>query len=65
MADVIEYRIYGEELQLVEVILDPGEGVQAEAGTMTYRKMASKCKPPLEVAFSRGLSASSQAKVSL
>lgn len=36
MADVIEYRIYGEELQLVEVILDPGEGVQAEAGTMTY-----------------------------
>lgn len=36
MADVIEYRIYGEELQLVEVILDPGEGVQAEAGAMTY-----------------------------
>lgn len=36
MADAIEYRIYGEELQLVEVILDPGEGVQAEAGTMTY-----------------------------
>ncbi|MCS6908372.1 MAG: TIGR00266 family protein [Anaerolineales bacterium] len=36
MADVIEYKIYGEELQLVEVILDPGEGVQAETGTMTY-----------------------------
>lgn len=36
MADVIEHRIYGEELQLVEVILDPGEGVQAEAGAMVY-----------------------------
>jgi uncharacterized protein (TIGR00266 family) len=36
MADVIEYRLYGEELQLVEVTLDPGEGVQAEAGTMAY-----------------------------
>ncbi|GAB4470289.1 MAG: TIGR00266 family protein [Anaerolineales bacterium] len=36
MADVIEYKVYGEELQLVEVLLDPGEGVQAEAGTMVY-----------------------------
>ncbi len=36
MADVLEYTIYGEELQLVEVLLDPGEGVQAEAGVMTY-----------------------------
>jgi len=36
MADAIEYRIYGNDLQLVEIELDPGEGVQAEAGTMTY-----------------------------
>jgi uncharacterized protein (TIGR00266 family) len=36
MADVINYTIYGDDLQLVEVELDPGEGVQAEAGTMTY-----------------------------
>lgn len=36
MADVIDYKIYGEDLQLVEVYLDPGEGVQAEIGTMTY-----------------------------
>lgn len=36
MADVIEYTIFGDDLQLVEVELDPGEAVRAEAGTMTY-----------------------------
>jgi uncharacterized protein (TIGR00266 family) len=36
MADVIEYKIYGDDLQLVEVELDPGEAVRAEVGTMTY-----------------------------
>lgn len=36
MADVIDYQIHGDDLQLVEVELDRGEGVRAEAGTMTY-----------------------------
>ena len=36
MGDVVDYRIFGDDLQLVEVELDPGEGVRAEAGTMTY-----------------------------
>ncbi len=36
MADIIDYKIYGDSLQLVEIELDPGEGVQAEVGTMTY-----------------------------
>lgn len=36
MADIIEYKIFGDDLQLVEIELDPGEGVRAEAGTMTY-----------------------------
>ena len=36
MVDVIEYKIYGDDLQLVEIELDPGEGVRAEVGTMTY-----------------------------
>jgi uncharacterized protein (TIGR00266 family) len=36
MADIIDYNIYGDDLQLVEIGLDPGEGVRAEAGTMTY-----------------------------
>ena len=32
----IDYRIIGSELQLVEIELDPGETVVAEAGAMTY-----------------------------
>jgi uncharacterized protein (TIGR00266 family) len=36
MADVIDYTIIGDDLQLVEIGLDPGEGVRAEAGAMTY-----------------------------
>jgi uncharacterized protein (TIGR00266 family) len=36
MADVIDYQIFGDDLQLVEIELDPSEGIRAEAGTMTY-----------------------------
>lgn len=36
MADVIDYKIFGDDLQLVEIELDPGEGVRAETGTMAY-----------------------------
>lgn len=36
MADTIGYKIYGDDLQLVEVELDPGEGIRGETGTMTY-----------------------------
>lgn len=36
MADVIDYEIFGDDMQIVEVELDPGEGVRAEAGTMMY-----------------------------
>src|SRR4030095_13201637 len=36
MADVIDYQIFGDDLQLVEIELDQGEGVRAEIGTMTY-----------------------------
>ena len=32
-AHEIDYRIYGEEMQYVEIELDPQEGVVAEAGT--------------------------------
>lgn len=35
-AHEIEYRIIGHDMQLVEIILDPGETVIAEAGSMTY-----------------------------
>ena len=36
MADEIDYRIHGDDMQLVEVELDPGEGVRAEAGAMIF-----------------------------
>ena len=36
MTDIIEYTIYGDDLQMVEIQLDPNEGVRAEAGTMIY-----------------------------
>lgn len=36
-ADVIDYKIYGEEMQFVEVELDPNESAVAEAGMMMYK----------------------------
>ncbi|MBW8885445.1 MAG: AIM24 family protein, partial [Planctomycetia bacterium] len=36
MSDVIDYEIYGSEMQFAEVTLDPGEMVIAEAGAMMY-----------------------------
>src|SRR4051794_4816620 len=35
-ADVIDYQIFGNEMQYVEVTLDPGETAIAEAGGMFY-----------------------------
>ncbi|NLW92251.1 MAG: TIGR00266 family protein, partial [Syntrophomonadaceae bacterium] len=40
MADVIDYKIIGNDMQIVEIELDPGEGVRAEAGTMMYMEQA-------------------------
>jgi uncharacterized protein (TIGR00266 family) len=36
VADVIDYKIHGDDMQLVEVELDPGEGVRAEVGAMMF-----------------------------
>ncbi|OQY39681.1 MAG: TIGR00266 family protein [Candidatus Cloacimonetes bacterium 4572_65] len=36
MADVIDYKIYGDDFQAVEIELDRGEGVRAEVGAMLY-----------------------------
>jgi len=36
MAHEIDYRILGDDMQLVEIELDPGEVVIAEAGAMNY-----------------------------
>lgn len=34
--DVIDYRIYGRDMQFVEIELDPGEAAVGEAGAMMY-----------------------------
>jgi uncharacterized protein (TIGR00266 family) len=36
MADLIDYNIIGDDMQIVEIELDPGEGVRAEVGAMMY-----------------------------
>ena len=36
MSDMIDYKIHGDDMQIVEVELDPGEGVRAEAGAMMF-----------------------------
>lgn len=36
LADEVDYEIFGEEMQFVEIELDPGEAVVAEAGGMMY-----------------------------
>lgn len=36
-ADEIDFKIYGEDMQFVEIELDPGESAVAEAGSMMYK----------------------------
>jgi uncharacterized protein (AIM24 family) len=36
--DIIDYKIYGEDMQFVEIELDPGEAAVGEAGAMIDRK---------------------------
>lgn len=36
MTDIIDHKIFGDDMQIVEIELDPGEGVRAEAGAMMY-----------------------------
>lgn len=36
MTDEIDFKIYGDDMQLVEIELDPNEGVRAEAGAMMF-----------------------------
>ena len=36
MAHDIDYKIFGNDMQAVEIELDPGEAVRAEAGAMLY-----------------------------
>lgn len=46
-ADEIDYEIFGEEMQYVEVTLDPAEMVIAEAGTLMYMTSGIKMETVL------------------
>ena len=32
----LDYQIFGDDMQIVEIELDPNEGVRAEAGAMMF-----------------------------
>jgi uncharacterized protein (TIGR00266 family) len=53
--DEIDFRIVGEDMQFVEIELDPGESAVAEAGTMMYKDAAVR----METVFGDGSAASS------
>ncbi len=54
-ADEIDYRIFGEDMQYVEVELDPGESAVAEAGAMMFKDSAVR----METVFGDGSRAQS------
>lgn len=56
MADEIDYKIFGTEMQFVEVELDPGESAVAEAGAMMYKDTAVN----MEAVFGDGSAQSQQ-----
>jgi uncharacterized protein (TIGR00266 family) len=41
-ADEVDFKIYGEDVQFVEIELDPGESCVAEAGSMMYKDATIK-----------------------
>jgi len=43
-AHEIDYKIFGDDMQLVEIELDPQESVIAEAGSMTYMEQGIELK---------------------
>jgi uncharacterized protein (AIM24 family) len=53
-SDQIDYRIFGEDMQFVEVELDPGESAVAEAGTLMYKDSVVR----METVFGDGSAAS-------
>lgn len=56
IADEVDYKIFGAEMQFVEVELDPGESVIAEAGAMMYKDSAIE----MDTIFGDGSDKSSQ-----
>jgi uncharacterized protein (TIGR00266 family) len=53
-ADEIDFKIFGSEMQFVEVELDPGESAVAEAGAMMYKA----CNVEMQTVFGDGSASS-------
>src|SRR3990167_6253795 len=45
MADVIDYELFGGEMQFVEIVLDPGEAAIADAGSLFYMDAGIRTEP--------------------
>jgi len=54
MADVIDFKIIGDDMQLVEITLDPGEGVRAEAGAMMFMESGIEMQTNTDGGIFRG-----------
>lgn len=55
MADVIDYKLFGDDMQMVEIELDPNEIVRAEAGAMMYMESAIQMQTSTGGGIMRGL----------
>ena len=56
MADEIDYKIIGDDMQIVEIELDKGESVRAEAGAMLYQEAGIEMETNTGGGFFKGLS---------
>jgi uncharacterized protein (TIGR00266 family) len=54
MADIIDYEIHGDDMQAVEIELDPGEGVRAEAGAMMFMEQGIEMQTSTEGGLFKG-----------
>ncbi len=55
MADVIDYKIIGDDMQMVEIELDPSETVRAEAGAMMYMENGIEMQTKTDGGVFKGL----------
>ncbi|MBN1540629.1 TIGR00266 family protein [candidate division KSB1 bacterium] len=55
MADQLDYKIYGDDMQIVEIELDPGEAVRAEAGAMMFMETGVQMQTGTEGGIFTGL----------
>lgn len=55
MAHEIDYTLHGDDMQIVEIELDPGEAVRAEAGAMLYMDGDIKMDTGTGGGFMKGL----------